>query len=170
MIGKRTSTDIFIYIILLVVVITTAIFNQSVVAQTEADQKLTTELSGVNEVPPTNSSSTGLAEFDISGSDSIRYNVTASNIQNATAGHLHGGLEGENGPIIVTLFSYDTPMNQVSESGIITAGNSSFQGATTTSQQQLMDFMDAMRTGQIYVNIHTEQNPDGEIRGQIATN
>ena len=69
MIGKRTSTDIFIYITLLVVVITTAIFNHTVVAQTETDQKLTTELSGVNEVPPTNSSSTGLAEFDILGTD-----------------------------------------------------------------------------------------------------
>ena len=169
MIGKRTSTEICIYITLLVVVITTAIVNHAVIAQTE-EQKLTTELSGVNEVPPTNSSSTGLAEFDIEGTDSIRYNVNASNIQDVTAGHLHGGLEGENGPIIVQLFSYDTPMNQVSESGIITAGNSSFQGSTTTSQQQLKDFMDAMRTGQIYVSIHTEQNPDGEIRGQITTN
>jgi hypothetical protein len=170
MIGKRTSTDIFIYITLLLVVITIAIFNHTVIAQTEAEQILTTELSGLNEVPPTNSSSTGLAEFDILGTDSIRYDVNASNIQNVTAGHLHGGLEGENGPIIVTLFSYDTPMNQVSESGIINSGNSSFQGATTTSQQQLEDFMNAMRTGQVYVNIHTEQNPDGEIRGQITTN
>jgi len=127
-----------------------------VIAQTETEQKLTTELSGVNEVPPTNSSSTGLAEFDIEGTDSIRYHVNASNIQDVTAGHLHGGLEGENGPIVVQLFSYDTPRNHV-ESGTITAGNSSFQGSTTTSQQQLKDFMDAMRTGQVYVNIHTEQ-------------
>jgi CHRD domain-containing protein len=170
MIGKRTSKDILIYITLLVVVLTTAIFNHNVIAQTETEQKLTTELSGVNEVPPTNSSSTGLAEFEIEGTDSIRYHVNASNIQDVTAGHLHGGLEGENGPIVVQLFSYDTPRNHVSESGIITAGNSSFQGSTTTSQQQLKDFMDAMRTGQVYVNIHTEQNPDGEIRGQITTN
>jgi hypothetical protein len=170
MICRRTSTDVFIYITLLLVIITIAISNHTVIAQTEPEQKLTTELSGVNEVPPTDSSSTGSAEFDIIGTDSIRYNVTASNIQNVTAGHLHGGLEGENGPIIVTLFSYDTPMNQVSEPGTITAGNSSFQGATTTSQQQFMDFMNAMRTGQIYINIHTEQNPDGEIRGQITAN
>jgi hypothetical protein len=46
MIGVRTSTDIGIYITLLVVVVTLAIFNHSVIAQTE-DQKLTTELSGV---------------------------------------------------------------------------------------------------------------------------
>ena len=68
-----------------------------------------------------------LAEFDIMGTDSIRYHVNASNIQDVTAGHLHEGLEGENGPILVQLFSYDTPMNQVSESGIITAGNSSLR-------------------------------------------
>ena len=170
MIGKRTSKDIVIYIALLAVVLTIAIFDHNVMAQTEAEQKMTTELSGVNEVPPTNSSSTGLAEFDIMGTDSIRYHVNASNIQGVTAGHLHEGLEGENGPILVQLFSYDTPMNQVSESGIITEGNSSFQGGTTTSQQQLTDFMSAMRTGQIYVNINTVQNPDGEIRGQITAN
>lgn len=170
MIDKRASKDIVIYITLIVVVLTIAIFDQAVIAQTEAEQTLTTELSGVNEVPPTNSSSTGLAEFDIEGTDSIRYNVNASNIQDVTAGHLHGGLAGENGPIVVQLFSYDTPRNQVSESGIITAGNSSFQGGTTTSQQQLTDFMNAMRTGQIYVNINTVQNPDGEIRGQITAN
>ena len=56
MIGKRKSTDISIYFTLLVVVITIASFNHTVIAQTEAEQKLTTELSGVNEVPPTNSS------------------------------------------------------------------------------------------------------------------
>jgi hypothetical protein len=82
------------------VVITIAIPNHTGIAQTE-EQKLTTELSGVNEVPPTNSSSSGLAEFDIMGTDSIRYHVNASNIQDVTAGHLHGGLEGENGPILV---------------------------------------------------------------------
>ena len=49
MIGKKPNTDIFLYITLLVVVITIAIFNHTVIAQTETDQKLTTELSGVNE-------------------------------------------------------------------------------------------------------------------------
>ena len=58
-------------------------------------------------------SSTGLAEFDIEGTDSIRYSVNASNIQDVTAGHLHGGARRrEYGPIVVQLFSYDTPQNQ----------------------------------------------------------
>jgi hypothetical protein len=31
----------------------------------------------------------------------------------------------------------------------------------------LEDLVAAMDSGQTYVNIHTTQNPDGEIRGQI---
>jgi hypothetical protein len=41
-------------------------------------------------------------------------------IQKATAGHIHLGAKSENGPIVVTLFQYDTPMNEVSENGTIT--------------------------------------------------
>jgi hypothetical protein len=33
---------------------------------------------------------------------------------------------------------------------------------------QLSDLIDAMNNGETYVNIHTEQNPNGETRGQIA--
>jgi hypothetical protein len=46
MTGKRTSTDIFNYITLLLVVITIAISNHTIIAQTEGEQKLTTDLSG----------------------------------------------------------------------------------------------------------------------------
>ena len=54
-----------------VVFMITAAVNHSAIAQTEAVQKLTSELSGENEVPPTESQSTGLAEFNIIGTDSI---------------------------------------------------------------------------------------------------
>jgi hypothetical protein len=37
--------------------------------------------------------------------------------------HIHYGIACENGPIIVTLFKYDKPQNQVSERGTITAEN-----------------------------------------------
>jgi CHRD domain len=33
--------------------------------------------------------------------------------------------------------------------------------------KQLTDLAIAMSNGDTYVNIHTEQNPNGEIRGQI---
>src|SRR5512132_4173546 len=78
-------------------------------------QKFMAKLSGQDEVPPTDSQATGMAEFTPMGTDSVMYSVNASNIQGVTAGHIHLGKQGENGPVVVTLFKYDSPMNQVSE-------------------------------------------------------
>jgi hypothetical protein len=98
------------------------------------------------------------------GTDSVMYNVNVTNIEGVTVGHIHSGQRGENGPIVVTLFKYDSPMNEVSESGSITADK--LEGPM--AGKQLSDLATAMGNGSTYVNIHTEQNPNGEIRGQIS--
>jgi hypothetical protein len=82
---------------------------------------ITINLTGSEEVPPVQTEATGMAEFIPLGMDSIAYSVNATNIEGATAGHIHLGAKGENGPIVVTLFKYDTPMNELSENGTITA-------------------------------------------------
>jgi hypothetical protein len=124
------------------------------------EQRFTAQLTGQVEVPPTNSQATGMAEFTVVG-QSIEYTVNASNIQGVTAGHIHAGKPGENGPIIATLFENDSPANKVSETGSITADTGAFQYVT--------DLTTPMNDGETYVNLHTEQNPDGEIRGQIMS-
>jgi hypothetical protein len=43
-----------------------------------------------------------MSEFTAAGGG-IEYTADASNIQGVTAGHIHSGKEGENGPVIVTL-------------------------------------------------------------------
>jgi hypothetical protein len=128
-------------------------------------QKFMAKLSGQDEVPPTDSQATGMAEFTPMGTDSVMYSVNASNIQGVTAGHIHLGKQGENGPVVVTLFKYDSPMNQVSESGSFTADK--FEGPW--AGKKLSDAATAMTNGETYVNIHTEKNPNGEIRGQITS-
>jgi CHRD domain len=60
------------------------------------DQKFMAKLSGQEEVPPTNSQATGMAEFTVMG-DSVEYTVNASGMQGVTAGHIHSGKQGENG-------------------------------------------------------------------------
>lgn len=135
----------------------TVLTNSDVFAQ--ADQKFTAQLTGQEEVPPTNSQASGMAEFIVVG-QSIEYTVNASNIQGVTAGHIHAGKPGENGFILATLFENDSPTNEVSETGSITADTGVFQYVT--------DLTTPMSDGETYVNIHTEQNPDGEIRGQIT--
>ena len=139
---------------------TTSDLTSSAFAQ---DQKFTAKLSGQDEVPPTNSQATGMAEFTVMG-DSVEYTVNASGMQGVTAGHIHSGKQGENGPVVVTLFKNDSPTNEVSETGSITPDK--LEGPM--ADKQLTDLASAMSSGDTYVNIHTEQNPNGEIRGQIV--
>ena len=157
----RIKGSIFAITAALAIVGITSWLTNSVVAQ---EQKFVATLSGQEEVPPTNSQATGMAEFIVTG-ENAEYSVNASNIQGVTAGHIHSGGQGENGPIVVTLFKNDSPTNEVSETGSITVDK--LEGPM--AGKQLTDLVTAMRNGEIYVNIHTEQNPNGEIRGQITS-
>ena len=157
----RIKGSIFAITAALAIVGITSWLTNSVVAQ---EQKFVATLSGQEEVPPTNSQATGMADFTITG-ENAEYSVNASNIQGVTAGHIHSGGQGENGPIVVTLFKNDSPTNEVSETGSITVDK--LEGPM--AGKQLTDLVTAMSNGEIYVNIHTEQNPNGEIRGQITS-
>lgn len=84
-------------------------------------------------------------------------------IQGATQGHIHSGAQGKNGPIVVTLFNYDSPRVYVTEKHGLTASN--FEGPM--QGKTMVVLISAMGNGTIDINIHTQQNPDGEIRGQI---
>ena len=157
----RIKGSIFAITAALAIVGITSWLTNSVVAQ---EQKFVATLSGQEEVPPTNSQATGMADFTITG-ENAEYSVNASNIQGVTAGHIHSGGQGENGPIVVTLFKNDSPTNEVSETGSITVDK--LEGPM--AGKQLTDLVTAMSNGETYVNIHTEQNPNGEIRGQITS-
>jgi hypothetical protein len=126
-------------------------------------EKFVAKLTGNEEVPPSNSKATGTVEFTASGKDSIDYKVSATNIQNVTEGHIHIGKKGENGPIVFTLFRANAPVNQLSENETITS--SEFVGQL--KDKPLSDLITVMNNGSAYANIHTQQNPNGEIRGQI---
>ena len=112
----RIKGSIFAITVVLAIVGITSGLTNSVVAQ---EQKFVATLSGQEEVPPTNSQATGMADFTITG-ENAEYSVNASNIQGVTAVHIHSGGQGENGPIVVTLFKNDSPTNEVSETGSIT--------------------------------------------------
>ena len=125
-----------------------------------------TVLSGDQEVPPVNTQATGIADFSPSNDgDSFDYTITVTDIEGVTAGHIHFGIEGQNGPVAVTLFEFDSPQNEVSENGIINTEDLS----GPLEGMQITDLVDTFNDGNAYVNIHTEQNPNGEIRGQIIS-
>ena len=120
-------------------------------------------LTGSEEVPPVQTNATGMADispYTIAG-DSITYSENATNIEGVTAGHIHYGKEGENGLIVFTMFKYDPPRDEVLETGTITADKleGPLQG------KQVSDLAFAGANGSLYMNIHTLENPNGEIRG-----
>ncbi|MGZ5551490.1 MAG: CHRD domain-containing protein [Nitrososphaeraceae archaeon] len=125
------------------------------------------QLSGSEKVPPVDTKATGSAEFTAPHFDNIGYKVNVSNIDKVTAAHIHSSKTGENGPIVVTLFKTESPSLE-SMNGILTSGNitnADLEGPM--AGKTLIDLNKVMELGETYVNVHTEEHPNGEIRGQI---
>jgi CHRD domain len=128
-------------------------------------QTFTTQMSGGEEVPSVSTTSTGTAEFNL-GSGGIDYQVSVTGVSNVTSVSIHSGNVGENGPVIVTLFRPNASAdlaNDVQAGGTITS--SDLEGPM--QGKVISDLVSAMSSGVTYVNVHTQANPDGEIRGQI---
>ena len=124
-----------------------------------------TNMTGQEEVPPVDTQALGEAILtqDLPQNQTMHYYVNVTGIQGVTQGHIHSGAEGENGPIVVTLFSFDSPQNEVLQDSNFTASN--LEGPMEGKTMQ--DLIAAMKNGSTYINVHTEQNPNGEIRGQL---
>ncbi len=127
------------------------------------------ELSGDNEVPPIESESLGWAAFWVEeGGDTIGYQLSGANVTDATAAHIHWGPADDTGPVVVPLFSATeddpTTWNGLMASGVISAEDL----VGPLEGMSIYDLLIGMSTGQTYVNVHTEANPSGEVRGQIG--
>ena len=81
-----------------------------------ANHEFAANLTGQQEVPPVNTQATGEAIFvpELPLNKTVDFWVNATGIQGATGGHIHSGAKGQNGPVVVTLFKFDTPQNTVS--------------------------------------------------------
>jgi hypothetical protein len=116
-------------------------------------QKYHAVLNAKSEVPPTTSTGTGtfVASLDTS-SKVLTYTLTFDGLTGpATAAHIHGpAAKGANAGVVVPLGS-GAPVSPVN-------------GTATLTPEQISD----MRAGKYYVNVHTEANKGGEIRGQVA--
>jgi hypothetical protein len=137
-------------------------------AQTEQIEGFSAMLSGGEEVPPVDTAATGVASFTLEGEQSIKYDVNVTGMDMVTAAHIHNAPKGENGEVVVTLFKADSPTGQISGSlanGTITASN--LEGLMQGTP--FRDLVKALERGETYANVHTEKNPNGEIRGQIST-
>jgi hypothetical protein len=133
-----------------------------------SQEKFTAKLTAKEEVPPNDSPATGMAWVKTSEKEA-GFEVNVTDIDKATAAHIHLGEKGKNGPVVVTLFKSDTPTEM--KNGTLGEGNftaTNFEGPM--KGKGLNDLVTAMKNGSTYVNVHTTDMPDGEIRGQLQAN
>ena len=169
----KNTVTVMIFIIVIVALATiiagaTIGFPTSAFAGEEQQERFIAELTGVEEVLRTvDTSAIGIAEFGLGQDNSIMYRINITDIENVTAAHIHRGQVGENGPVIVTLFKEDTPTTAMT-TGVLSEGNITAANLEGPMAGQLLsNLTSAMQNEQTYVNVHTQQNPNGEIRGQI---
>lgn len=108
----------------------------------------TADLTAGAEVPPNDSPATGTAEVTVdSDAGTVSWVVTAEDLTgDPTAAHIHGPASAEeNAPPVIDM------------------SDAVMEGSADITEDQIAD----LESGNYYVNLHTEQHPDGEIRGQL---
>jgi hypothetical protein len=110
-------------------------------------------MTGGQEVPAVTTNAMGLTVARVNYTfDTIWYDMQATGLSGAIqAAHFHKAALGQNGGVIA-------PIANVS--GNMAMGM--FTGSQVTDS-----FLNFMNEGNIYVNVHTAANPNGEIRGQV---
>jgi CHRD domain-containing protein len=125
-------------------------------------------MNSANERPtPNASTATGTATFTIDETaGTITYTVNVTNITNVTASHIHVGRADAAGPIVVNLLAATPPAGTIN--GQLTTGTITAASIGTGVPITFASLMALMRGGDIYINVHTQANPGGEIRGQLV--
>ena len=111
-------------------------------------------LTAEQEVPAASSDGTATASFAIDlGTGEIGGEVTTS-LAGASAAHIHDQFAGANGPVLVGLEQDpgDASVWRVPAGTVLDN-----------------DGIERLLAGALYVNVHTPDNPGGELRGQILT-
>lgn len=116
-------------------------------------------LTGAEETPAVTTQARGYAVIQLNQArDTMSLKAYVAGLSGPITGsHLHLGALGKSGEVIKDL--------QV-EGTTITGSWKRTDAAQAFTQARL----DSLLKGEIYLNVHTEQNPNGEIRGQLLAN
>ena len=170
-------------LILSAVLILSAIDNYGS-AYAQENTEFTATLSGKEVIPPVKTDGTGIANFEV-GENSLSYQINVLNAGKITSVQINHGAVGTNGDAIVTLIESkgDGEVNLVDNIPTLTGIASTKQSSSSFSasgnvnvadltgpfkDKTIADLVIAMQSGETYVNVQTEDHPEGELRGQIS--
>lgn len=119
----------------------------------ETDEAFIASLDADQETADVDSDAMGLANFNLSKmGTTVKYEVVVDGLTGPIQmAHLHMAAAGSDGPVIVDL-------------------GDGIDGNTISGSFNATDFeglIAAMASGMIYINVHTEMFPAGEVRGQL---
>lgn len=136
--------------VLVLILFLFVLISQAVSAQVHFTARLTAQ----QEVPAGTSVASGTAAFTLTD-EGLTYIIAVDSISKITGAQFHYGAIGDTGRAFISFMH--------SFRGNVAYG----VWKTNDSIPLTEDLINALLTGKIYVNIHTEANPNGEIRGQV---
>lgn len=172
-------------LILSAVLILSAIDNYGS-AYAQENTEFTATLSGKEVIPPVKTDGTGIANFQ-AGENLLYYQINVLNAGKITSVQINHGAVGTNGDAIVTLIESkdddDDDVNLIGNIPTLTGVASTKQSSSSFSasgnvnvadltgpfkDKTIADLVITMQNGETYVNVQTEDHPEGELRGQIS--
>lgn len=126
-------------------------------------------LTGNQEVPAVAASGAGEAIFTLNKEKTeLAYKLIVANTDQIKFAHIHAGAPGENGPPVAFLLEQQDPstglINGVLSEGVIKSEDL----IGPLAGKSLSDLVALLESGNAYANIHTDEFPAGELRGQIG--
>ena len=140
-------------------------------AQQDHNRNFRAHLSGDEEVPPADTRAQGQAIFQLSADGTeLSFKLIVANIENVTMAHIHQGARGVNGPVVAWLYPDGPPPQLIAGrfNGVLAEGalgEAALVGPLAGEPFEAL--VELIRDGEAYVNVHTQQFPAGEVRGQI---
>ncbi len=136
-------------------------------------------ITGYQEVPSVSTTALGEFRATLSADETtLTYTMEFNNLQGSVLfSHIHFAARSSNGGIMTFLCGGGTkpacPQNGTVTGTIMAADITGSAGAGLNAQGiapgEFAEFVKALRSGNTYVNIHSNLFPGGELRGQIST-
>lgn len=100
----------------------------------------------------------------------MHYVLEVHGLKDVTKAHLHVGSPDENGELVVWPYPFQPPGKLLEgvSNGDIAEGTITASDLTGPMKgKSVKDLVAKMSAGGLYVNVHTQQDPKGELRGQV---